>query len=90
MMIANTPIDSRPACIILEMSRITKTWVSPDIECDGCARSIKQALVQLKGIESAEVHVRDKRVVVDFNADEVSESTLIETLETAGFSVEPA
>ena len=64
----------------------TTTFVAPDIECDGCANSIKNALGKIPGVESVAVDVPTKAIYVT-HAQEVSEATLVQKLDRAGFPV---
>lgn len=59
---------------------------APDIECDGCANSIKRALGRVAGIQSVEVDVAAKDVSVRFDAP-ASAHDVEEALDQAGFPV---
>ena len=60
------------------------TFHAPDIECDGCANSIKRALGRVTGIQAVEVDVPAKNVMVRYDspADAV---TVRSALDSAGF-----
>lgn len=60
----------------------------PSIACDGCARSIKQALGRVPGVERVEVDVAGKTVDVDYKAAEVAEDVIRERIEAAGYPVQ--
>ena len=60
----------------------------PSIACDGCARSIKQALGRVSGVERVEVDVAGKTVDVDYDATEVTEDAIRGRIEAAGYPVQ--
>ncbi len=60
---------------------------APDIECDGCANSIKRALGRLNGVESVEVDVSAKDVTVQYNAGLMDKTQIVLVLDQAGFPV---
>jgi copper chaperone CopZ len=63
------------------------TFIAPDIECDGCANSIKKALGQSPGVETVDVNIERKSVVVGFDAERTNGVKLAETLNDIGFPV---
>ena len=68
----------------------TLTAQCPAIECDGCANAIRRSLGKLAGVDSVDVAVEDKSVIVKFDAGQVSEEMVRQRLEQAGFPAEPA
>ena len=66
------------------------TYHAPDIECDGCAESIRRALGRRSGIQAVEVDVPARRVRVAFDEGATSDAAIRERLESAGFPAEPA
>ena len=60
---------------------------APDIECDGCANSIKKALGRLNGITSAEVDVDAKDVAATYDENLTDRAAIVAALEDAGFPV---
>ena len=62
-------------------------FIAPDIECDGCANSIKKSLGTVDGVESVAVDVLAKRIVVDFDPLKSGPDQLIEILDDIGFPV---
>ena len=60
-------------------------FVSPEIECDGCAASIRKALGNAEGVESVAVDVDHKRVTVDFDATRITDVAIAELLDEIGF-----
>ena len=63
------------------------TWTAhcPDIECDGCANSIKNVLGKLAGVEALKVDVDSKTVTVTYDMARTSNAILRERLTTIGF-----
>jgi copper chaperone CopZ len=57
----------------------------PDIECDGCAQSIRRVLGRVEGVEAVEIGVTEKRVAIQFDPSRTSEALLRERLTKAGF-----
>lgn len=62
------------------------TFHAPDIECDGCANSIKRALGRVGGVQSVDVDIAGKNVRVDHDPS-VERSALVSALDRAGFPV---
>ena len=62
------------------------TLHAPDIQCDGCANSIKRALGRIAGIESVEVDVPAKNVTVKYEAP-ADLAGIESALDRAGFPV---
>jgi copper chaperone len=58
---------------------------APDIECDGCANSIRKALGAALGIASVTVDVPTKAVAVEFDEVATSERNVRELLDDIGF-----
>lgn len=62
------------------------TLNAPDIECDGCAKAIKNALGKIAGIADAAVDIERKQVTVSHD-NSVTRETLAAALDRAGFPV---
>lgn len=60
-------------------------FIAPDIECDGCAGSIRKALGASTGVENVSVDVSHKRVTVEFDPAQTSDVALAELLDEIGF-----
>lgn len=65
---------------------MTTTVIAPDIECDGCANAIKNAVGRLDGVESVKVDVEGKEVSVE-HTQQLSRRDIEEALDKAGFPV---
>lgn len=63
------------------------TFHAPDIECDGCANSIKKALGRVPGIQDIEVDVPIKTVTVQYDSP-ADAKTISSALDAAGFPSE--
>jgi copper chaperone CopZ len=64
-------------------------WHTPDIECEGCVRSIHRALDDVDGVLQVEVDLLQKTVRVVFDPGRVQEAQLQHLLEAAGFTPSP-
>ena len=65
----------------------TLTAHCPDIECEGCARSIHRVLSRLSGVQGVDVDIADKQVAVRYDDAQTTEAAVRERLEQAGFPV---
>lgn len=63
-----------------------KVWKVPDIECEGCARSIHRALDDIDGVQQVEVDLLQKTVRVVFDGERVQTEHLKQLIEEAGFT----
>ena len=59
---------------------------APDIECGGCAASIKKALGQENGVQAVTVDVADKTVAVTFDSSQSSREKIADSAYLFGFS----
>ncbi len=58
----------------------------PDISCGHCKTSIEEAVFELDGVDSVEVHIESKTVDVAFS-DSLAPDTIIDTIESQGYDV---
>jgi len=65
-----------------------QTFKAPDIECGGCAASIRKALTGADGIEDVSVDVGAKTVTVVFDGTKTSARIVAEALTDIGFPPE--
>ena len=65
------------------------TLHSSEIECDGCANSIKIAIGRMTGVSAVAVDVPGKNIAVEY-ADPATEEQITATLDNIGFPVEKA
>ena len=61
-------------------------WHIPDMECEGCVRSIHRALDDIDGVQQVEVDLLQKTVRVVFDSARVDEAQLQQAIEAAGFT----
>lgn len=61
-----------------------------DIHCDGCARTIRNALAEVEGVDDVHVDVQRNRVTVISNEPTIDERLTVQRLADAGFSVRRA
>jgi copper chaperone len=70
------------------MEHVTVT--APDISCDHCVATVKEAVGALPGVSSVEADPESKRVEIDFDSGRVSLTQIAAALEEAGYPVEVA
>jgi copper chaperone len=58
------------------------------MSCGGCVKSITRALIALPGVTKAEVSLERARAVIDYDPGKVSQPTLVQAIEDAGFGAE--
>ncbi|OYT70609.1 MAG: copper-binding protein [Armatimonadetes bacterium JP3_11] len=63
-----------------------KVWKVPDIECEGCVRSIHRALDDADGVQQVEVDLLQKTVRVVFDGERVRAEHLKQLIKEAGFT----
>jgi len=63
------------------------SFSAPDIECDGCANAIKNAVGRVGGVFSVNVDVQNKTVQVE-HEDSVQPAAVSDALDRAGFPAE--
>lgn len=62
-----------------------RTFSVPRIHCDGCVRTVTEALRSLPGVAAAEADARKKTVDVVFDPSLVSEERLRQALSNVGY-----
>lgn len=66
------------------INQVTK-FSAPDIECDGCANAIRNAVGRLPGVTVVAVDIDGKQVAITHEPTTASTDTLLATLDKAGF-----
>ena len=61
-------------------------WRTPDMECEGCVRSIHRALDDIDGVQLVVVDLLLKTVRVVFDPERVDAARLQQAIELAGFT----
>lgn len=66
---------------------MTTSWTAhcSDIECGGCANSIKNSLGKLLGVQTVDVDLTSKDVTVTFDTEQTSSTALQQRLASIGF-----
>lgn len=65
----------------------TTKVIAPDIECDGCANSIKRALGKVPGVSDVQVDIPTKTVTVQHDESQAPQAAITAALDKAGFPV---
>lgn len=63
----------------------TVTLAIKGMTCDGCTRAVKNALLKLEGVQSAEVSLQSASAMVTYDADLTSAKRVAGTVKKAGF-----
>ncbi len=69
------------------MSNIIKVFNVEGMSCGHCEKAVKSAINELNGVSNTEVSLKDKTVTVSYDSDLVSEGSLKEAIEDAGYDV---
>lgn len=69
------------------MSTIIKVFNVEGMSCGHCEKAVTNAINELNGVSNTEVSLKDKTVTVKYDSDLVSEGSLIEAIEDAGYDV---
>ena len=64
------------------------TVTAPDISCDHCVATVKEAVGALPGVASVEVDPDSKLVAIDFDPGWVSLTQIAAALDEAGYPVD--
>lgn len=59
----------------------------PDISCEHCARTIREALTPVKGIQRLDVNITAKQVRVTYDETQVATEKMKEILRQEGYPV---
>ena len=57
------------------------------MSCDGCVKSVEQALKALDGVGAVNVNLAEKSVEILYNVEKQSVQTLTAAIENTGFDV---
>ena len=61
----------------------------PDISCEHCERTIREALASVQGIQHLEVNIPAKQVRVTYDEAQVAAERVKEILQREGYPVAP-
>ena len=59
----------------------------PDISCEHCERTVKEALTPIAGVQTVAVDIPAKRVTVDYDAGKVTVDRMKEALQEEDYPV---
>jgi copper chaperone len=65
-----------------------KTFKVPDVSCEHCVAAIKGELTKIDGVETVDVDIPSKMVVVTHDGN-VSDERLVAGLDEAGYDIAP-
>ncbi|HZU11354.1 MAG TPA: heavy-metal-associated domain-containing protein [Chloroflexota bacterium] len=63
----------------------TISLTAPDISCEHCRATIEREIGTMPGVTSVAVDVPSKRVVVNYDPDQTSETAIITRLDEEGY-----
>jgi len=66
-----------------------KTFLVPNIGCDGCVRAIKTEVGQLAGVKQVDANVSDKMVTVEWDIP-ATWAQIVKALEEIDYAPAPA
>lgn len=69
------------------MSIQTTTLNIDGMTCDGCVKSVNNALQQVAGVQQANASLAQKHAVISFDDSQTNEADLKQAIEEAGFEV---
>ncbi len=69
------------------MSIITTKLNVNGMSCSHCEKAIQNALSELEGVCNTEVNLNEKTVAIQYEEDIVTEKSLAEAIEDAGYDV---
>ena len=58
----------------------------PDMACEGCAESVRNALMSESGVSEVNVNLDTKLVDVDYDSDKTTPETLRKRVENTGYN----
>lgn len=64
----------------------TTQWIVPDMECEGCVRTIQRVLIDLPGVQEVSADLLTKRVSVRYDTQKITHQEIFESILSAGFS----
>jgi copper chaperone len=72
------------------MSTTTATFVVNGMTCNGCVRSVTNAIRQAPGVASVDVSLGEKRATVEYDPASGSPAAIVAAIEGAGFEARAA
>lgn len=71
------------------MNRQDTIFDIPDMNCQGCAERIERVLTRQGGVRSVEVHLKEGRASVTYDADATDPEALQSAIKTTGYTPQP-
>lgn len=64
------------------------TLRSQELSCPSCVSTIERTLSSMTGVEDATVHFNTGRIEVEYDADRVQDTDLVQVVQQAGYDAE--
>jgi len=74
-------------CECGEFSLTEMEWSVPSLDDEGCAEELQTVLEEITAVRGVRVNMRQKTVLVGFDADYISTKQLTAAMNRAGFQV---
>lgn len=68
------------------MTRLTLTIEG--MTCQGCVKSVQNAISDLNGVQAVTVDLATKQAVIDYDQTVLDKTQITQTIEDAGFDIE--
>lgn len=68
------------------MTRLTLTIEG--MTCQGCVKSVQNAISDLNGVQNVTVDLATKQAVIDYDDTVLDKTQITQTIEDAGFDIE--
>jgi copper chaperone len=65
----------------------TQTIPISGMHCNGCVRSVTNALKNVEGVSDAEVSLANEQALISFDKDQVTIEALRKAVEAAGYQI---
>jgi copper chaperone len=72
------------------MSTTTATFAVDGMTCNGCVKSVTNAIRQSPGVANVDVSLGDKRATVEYDPSVCSPAQIVDAIVGAGFEAKPA
>jgi len=72
------------------MSTTTATFAVDGMTCNGCVKSVTNAIRQAPGVANVDVSLGDKRATVEYDPSACSPAQIVAAIVDAGFDAKPA
>lgn len=81
--------DENPAKVEKAAFKITGKGNMAGMSCDGCTKRVKNALLGVEGVKSAEVDLAKALAVVEYEAEKVTVEAMMKAVDQANFKAVP-